>query len=367
MPFLSRRIGLVCAGFLAYLVAASLSSSTAAAAAADGPIVVLVESTDPTSSARETSTRARAELGAAGFHVVVTTAKGSDTRRSLESAVAEAGAIAAIAIESDPNSTIAQVWVSDRLTRKLSVRPVETRGAGDTPALLAIRSVELLRASLIELRNPATEDHEAAPLAPAVAKLTAPRSAASGSNGSGTDGSGQKEVSGRSGWGFELGLAGILNVDPANPAMAPVLRASYGSKMGIGARVTWIGPSIGRGLRGDLGKASLTQELAVGEIVFAPPLPRPFVAQASGGIGVYHVSASGDLTNPHTAKSGGVAAFAASIGAGGGVRLSNHFVLGAEVLAGFTAPKIVIDMGAQRVGSLGQPILGLTTTLGAFF
>ncbi len=366
MALLSQRIGFAWAGFLANLIAAPLSSSTAVAAA-DGPIVVLVESTDPTPSARETSTRARAELDAAGFHVVVTTAKESDTRKSLESAVAEAGAIAAIAIESDPSSTIAQVWVSERLTHKLSVRRVETREAGDTPALLAIRSVELLRASLIELRSPATDDQDAAPLAPAVAKLTASRSGRSGPNGIGTDDSGREAVSGRSGWGFELGLAGILNVDPANPALAPVLRASYGSKMGMGARMTWIGPSVGPGLRGVLGKASLTQELAVGEIVFAPPMRRPFVAQASGGIGVYHVSASGDLKNPQIAKSGGVAAFAATVGAGAGVLLSNHFVLGAEVLAGFTAPKVVIDMGAQRVGSVGQPILGLTTTLGAFF
>lgn len=337
------------------LVAASFAlAAPARARAAEPATIVLLEPEHPSAVARETTTRAGAELKAAGFRVVIRRQPEHITREDLERAVSGAGGIAAIAIDSQPGSTLADVWVSDRATHKLSIRPVETKGRGDTPALLAIRAVELLRASLLELGEEGRVKQEAEPIPDDVKHFATPRDASPRS-------------SAHSGFGLGVGIAALFNVDHVAPAVAPAFRVSYGSPIGIGARVSFVGPSAGKGLRGTLGTASLTQELLLAEVVFVPPLHGSFYPLVAGGVGMMHVGATGDLANPARAKSGGTTAFAGSLSVGGGALLGSHFALELEGFAAFSAPRIVVDMGPQRVGSVGRPSLGATFGASARF
>jgi hypothetical protein len=95
-----------------------------------------------------------AELGALGFAVV--TVDPGDTpasRTALEAAARKAGAVAAIrAVLSEGG---VEVWIADRVTGKTVLRAVESEGATPEPdAALALRAVELLRASLLEVALP---------------------------------------------------------------------------------------------------------------------------------------------------------------------------------------------------------------------
>lgn len=316
--------------------------------------IVLLEPRDPSATAKETTLRAQAELRAAGFVVVVSTEEGDVTRTQLEKALADAGAVAAIAIDSRPGSTVADVWVSDRVTKKLSIRPVETKGSGDTPALLAIRAVELLRASLLELGDSPRVAEAAKPVPEEVERFAAPRSGAPAP---------ERGTSAHAGFRVGVGVAGLFNVDHVAPAVAPAFRVGFGSSIGVGGRITFIGPSAGAGLNGALGTAILHQEVALAELTFAPPTRGPVYGLVTAGIGVLHVGASGELADAKRARSGGATSFLSTIGAGAGVGLGRHFALELEGFIGFAAPRIVVDMGTERVGSVGRPMLG--ATLGA--
>jgi hypothetical protein len=308
--------------------------------------------------------RTRGELEAAGFAIVDATSEpGSDIRTTLEAAVTKAGAVAAIALKTDPDASSVEVWVSDRLTNKLSIRRVATTGATDTPELVAIRTVELLRASLIEITDPAPTEPPPPPpqkLPPAVRHLAQPKP--------------ERNPTGWRGFGIEVGIAGLLHVDPPNPGVAPMARLSYGSKLGIGGRLTWIGPSFGPGLPGSFGtsvtgRADLVEELAVAELTVSPALPKPVELMFYAGTGVNHVAGSGEVPkDPKAAVNESATVFVFTTGVAGAVRVAPHVAIDLDLLAAFTAPRIDITFGkGNQIGTVGRPTLGATSGVRASF
>jgi len=349
------------------LAAAIVACAPAVTALADPGTIVLVSPSDLTDAAREMEVRTRGELEAAGFAIVDATSEpGSDIRTTLEAAVTNAGAVAAIALKTDPDASSVEVWVSDRLTNKLSIRRVATTGATDTPELVAIRTVELLRASLIEITDPAPTEPPPPPpqkLPPAVRHLAEPKP--------------ERNPTGWRGFGIEVGIAGILHVDPPNPGVAPMARLSYGSKLGVGARLTWIGPSFGPGLAGSLGtsvmgRANLIEELAIAELTVSPALPKPFELMFYAGTGVNHVAGSGTVFNDQKHGVEGLSqtatVFAFTVGLAGAVRVAPHVAIDLDLLGAFTAPRIDIQFGTNnQIGTIGRPTLGATSGVRASF
>lgn len=99
-----------------------------------------------------------AELESLGFRAeILDPAAEPATRASLEASARRAGAIAAIrAVRSGRG---VEVWIADRVTGKTVLREMAgdagDAGAPDGDAALALRAVELLRASLLEAALPA--------------------------------------------------------------------------------------------------------------------------------------------------------------------------------------------------------------------
>ncbi len=338
---------------LALALALGLGATADVHAAEPETTVVLLQPERASAATDETLTRTKNELVSAGFRVVVATREGADTRSSLTSAMTGSQAVAAIAIEPSPGSTVVEVWVSDGLTGKLSIRQVDTAGRGGSPSLLAIRAVELLRASLIELSHPARDATETPTPPEPVRRLTTERDRAS--------------TSYRSGFGVEAGAAGLLGTSPVTPSIAPMLRLSWCADLGLGARLSWIGPTAGPSIGDPGGAASVTEELLVGEIVYAPPLDAPIGWLASAGLGILHVDATGELADPRREKGGGATVLATTVSTGVDLRLHDHFGVSLETFVGATAPAVVIDIGDAELGSIGQPLLGVTLgALGVF-
>lgn len=132
------------------------------------PRVVVV-----TAAARASSTiHLERELLALGLDVIVveTAEAPSTTRGGLEQAARDVGAIAAVRIVTTGNA--AEVWVADRVTGKTVIREVVSGDPRGGAADLALGAVELLRASLLELRLPeGSRRGEVAPTA-AIERLT---------------------------------------------------------------------------------------------------------------------------------------------------------------------------------------------------
>ena len=72
--------------------------------------------------------------------------------RRSEQAARSVGAVAAVRLIASSEGKV-EVWVADRVTGKAVVRELDSPGAGASDAAVAIGSVELLRASLMELHS----------------------------------------------------------------------------------------------------------------------------------------------------------------------------------------------------------------------
>lgn len=110
--------------------------------------ILLVDDADT----RPVGVRLRAELVSLGFEVELALAPEVEpSRASLEQAAREAGAVAALRVRASRAGV--EVWVMDRVTSKTVLREVVFTG-GDDEGLVAVRAVELLRASLLEVALP---------------------------------------------------------------------------------------------------------------------------------------------------------------------------------------------------------------------
>lgn len=133
-------------------------------ARADRPRVAVFVSGPADEQALEIKTRLRAELAGAGFESVSVqlTVEGHD---SVEDAARRTGSVAAIGVNRF-GGVDAEVWVADRVTGKTVLRRVAVQSlTADAAAIFAIRAVELLKASLLELEesHPPRGDVQATP------------------------------------------------------------------------------------------------------------------------------------------------------------------------------------------------------------
>src|SRR5882672_4865044 len=116
-----------------------------------GATLVAIVTADPTSSLTR---RVRAELEGLGLDVIVLKPpdEGSPSRAPLEQAARSVGAVAAVRLIASREGKV-EVWVADRVTGKAVVRELDAPESGASDAAVAIGSVELLRASLMELHS----------------------------------------------------------------------------------------------------------------------------------------------------------------------------------------------------------------------
>jgi hypothetical protein len=123
-------------------------------ARAEKPSIVLIGSQGNLSSQIE------ADLTGLGFRVLTLGADASvETPRELQAAARRAGAEAAVSVQ--PSTLGVDVWLVDRVTGKTLSREVVQTGPGiEQDRVIAVRVVELLRASLLELQLPSGAEGE---------------------------------------------------------------------------------------------------------------------------------------------------------------------------------------------------------------
>ncbi|APR88135.1 Flagellar hook-length control protein FliK [Minicystis rosea] len=321
--------------------------------AADPPRVVLV--------AAETEhafmERLRAELTALGFEVITAPAPpGALSREALEASARAASAVAAMRVAWLRAGL--EVWVVDRVTGKTVLREVMAAGAAPE-STVALRAVELLRASLMELdaaqpprgETPAPEGLRAA------AGLPPPPSAPPNAAHTPT--------------------APVPPTAPTRPFLSIDVGASItGSPGGLPAFPAltvglsgWIVPQLSAGLlalvplstahdQGPEGTSSSRITLFGVEARFEP-LP---AARFRPSIG-----AGAALVWMHTDGTGGSARYAGaspSAWSGGpfvrpglGIAVASHLVIRADLLAGVALRRLVIAYAGRDAAAWGVPFL----------
>jgi hypothetical protein len=327
------------------------------ARAAETSRVVLLRAPSADTLTEQGNTLLAAELRAAGFEVVTVARDPSrDIRRDIEAASAASSPIATFAILPAPDGAAVELWLEDRITHKLTIRRLDVDRSREAPADLAVRAVELLRGSLLEvaLPPPAPRPQPAAPpedvtvwIASTVPERRAPHFS--------------------TGPGVALGMTALGSAG-LGPTYAPALRLSWGNRRGLFARATVTGFGWGRTLRASEGSAVVRQDLALAEIGFAfRPEARlqPFVA---AGAGARRARSEGTgVSTLFPGESGTAYAAAAVLGGGIAARLADRVsaILDAGLIV--AAPSTEILIATSPVGRVGAVGILATLTLATTF
>ncbi|HSQ64099.1 MAG TPA: hypothetical protein VLM85_12825 [Polyangiaceae bacterium] len=308
-----------------------------ARARADEPtlVVVLVEPGSDT-----LAERVEAELRALGFDVQTTSPTNSGAG-VMEDAARAAHAAAAIRIVRSDQK--AQVWVADRVTGKTLLRELEVARGEDPDGVLAVRAVELLRASLLEVEasHPSRGEVKESPV---VRRIVATSRSA--------------PEPPRSTLALAVGLG-----PQVMPSLSPSLHALVGmawmpSRFGLEA--TFLLPLVASEVCASEGCARLTTGLLGGgmRVALTSDVARVHPELGLGFAGAF-VHAEGSPVPPYLASSSNALVAAAYARAGLSVSLSRHFRLGIDAWIGAALPPTPVRFSGRQVALWGGPFASL--------
>jgi hypothetical protein len=324
------------------MVASALGVAAPAWASSGRVALVRQAGADPTTT--EAIHRIRGELVAEGFDVLdVDSPPDGDAEPVGGNAEAQTGTLATIDLSVDSGTHVAELRVVDHLTSKVVIRRtrVEDSQATHAAEVLAVRAVELLRASLLELL---LEDERPAPN-PAIADVRqASRWAAQG-----------LPTASESGWGVEVGacvLADFGGVPPAVLGLARVRRALVGP---LTVRVTIAGLGTQSRVDAAAGTAFVTQDVGLVELVVVPWRAAVVRPMASLGAGTFYASVDGRANPPYAGRQSARWASAFDAGLGAEAKIGRRFALSVEGHALLVQPFPVVEVLGVDVARGGQP------------
>jgi hypothetical protein len=351
---MSRAVGVAGLATLAFLACLT----DAPRARAEGSRVVIVRDRSADAVVDRAEVRLAAELRAAGFQVEERVVEGDDDARKVVEEPAEGGPFATVLLRRSGARAATDVWVADHVTHKTVVRRMGSRGAGDAAdRALALRVVELMRASLVEgLVLPASDDDLPPPPSPSPtpnppAARVLPHDVTDWTRDA------LHELPPRRSphLGVALGVAGAFAGPDVGMAVAPELRVAWYATPAWSVGLLAVGPGFGARGTGAEGTANVRQELALGEVAFEPAPSGIASVFVSLGVGAYHLYASGEASPPYTSANDD--AWSALLAAGAGLRMrlsgATSVVLDArEVLA---LPRPIIVFASERVAAAMHP------------
>ncbi|WP_437665687.1 hypothetical protein [Sorangium sp. So ce1182] len=340
-------------GALALLLCAPRPAASAAAAR-----VILVQPSAADPSISEALIRIRGELVADGFDVeLLDSQSASAPRPAMDDAGQQAGSAALIGLFLAPDGQAAELWVVDPLTNKTLVRRIDTRGEAPEhiAEVLAVRAVELLRASLLELLM-SSRRAAAPPAAPRPTAVQGPRSAERSLD----------QPSRRSTWGVELGGGLLANPGGIGPSLLLVARlraAPLGPLGPIEGRLSLAGLGTAPRVVGPQGSATVQQRLGLVEIAALPWPELRLRPRFSAGLGVLHVSVDGEASWPYRGVHSARWAFAADVGAGVEFGITRRLDIVAEAHALVAHPYPVVRFVETEAARGARPALLGTLSL----
>jgi hypothetical protein len=313
---------------------------------AEAPRVLLVR---PAGAAREVKialVRVQGELTADGFQVVPIEAEpGASSASSLSQAESADGATA-VGLFLNAEGTSAELWVVDKLTDKTVVRHLTTAGQSENalPEVLAVRVVELLRASLLELMVERKR----------VAVHSAPRGAERARQWAVL----RLEARGaRPRWAVEAGIAAIWSPGQVEAAVESVVRGRFAVMDSWHVRASFIGLGTHPEVSGVGGRAAIEQWNGLVETLFSPLNGAALQPTCSLGLGVFHTSVSGAASWPYQGLRDSQWALAADAGLGFAWRFASRLELSIEGHGLWTTPEPIVRFVTADGARIAHPAL----------
>ncbi|WP_437554015.1 hypothetical protein WME97_20070 [Sorangium sp. So ce367] len=312
--------------------------------------------------------RVYAELATLGFTVVVV--RGGAEPRSqgpIETSAREAGAAAEIRVTEVPGG------VEISIARGATGRSVQSAVMADDPATVAVRAVELLRASLLDVRSPRPSqgEVEADPEARAVVDMqeTPPARPVAAARPR-ADGASRPPPPPAPGPGairstpmtFGVGAAPAILWSaggvPATPMLDVSGYAMIRSRLGLSAFVQI--PLASASREGKEGTRHTRIALAaLGVRVPLGPTDAAWLPSAGAGLAAAWLHVEGEGRSPRYAgRSEDAYAVATYLRAGLSFAPTPHLRISEHLLAGIAVPRLVIDAAGRATDTWGRPFLG---------
>jgi hypothetical protein len=323
------------------LAALSLASPRAARAAGSESAAVgtrtVVIVFDPHTEA--VSQRLRQEIEAIGFEVELRPESGEAV--SLESLAATDHAIAAIRVKPLEAGGV-EMTVLDRATGKTVHRELARVSATDPAGeeLVATRTVELFRASLMEL----DADH------PARGDVRAPERVQAAVHHEA-----ERQLRERTG---VLSLAAgpaLLLMPKWQPSAQFWLEAAWVSSLGVGVSASVQSPLSPARLTGDEGAVSLFATSYRVGVIWDSPHNLDFSGRFGAGWAVTTVSLRGDASSPYVGLQADLVAWSPWLSAAARVRVTSHVALYAELSCMVAVPRETVRFVGRDVGDFARP------------
>jgi hypothetical protein len=357
------------ASLSALLVTASLAGVAGAGAnggAADTVHTVVVlrsAGSDPVTT--EATARVQGELGAAGFRVAVVplTLSALDpdaARRAVETAGAELSPTGAFAIVVHPTDrgVTAEIWVSDRVSQRTVVETAHlTQTDRDRESeILAVRAVELLKASLAEFWV------ETAPPAPA-----APPKAPETTDKEPPPPPVVRTRAFAAGLGIGVGVSMLDGFREIGAQWMPTLLVSYGWERGAALQLAFHGLGPAATVTSTFGSATVEEQFATVDVMKTWWPRLPVVPLACAGIGFHHVHVTGSGIAPYTGTTADDWSPLTSLGVAAGVPIYSGLSVLAQARAVVAWPPTSIRIAQADAGHLGGPSLLLEANVFGVF
>jgi len=307
--------------------------------------VVLLRPTVTDDVTSDAVARVRGELTAAGFDVSeLGQTPALDVRTALETVGRELDPIGAFAIVRAPAGNTAEIWVCDRMAGKSVIQSVRLDsdskpGEPSRAVVLAVQAVELLKASLAQYWL-ASVRRSSRPAAGVIAPPPPPSHVTAG-------------------LGVEAGVGWLDSVGAVTAVWQPLVRASYGSARGWGARVTIAGLGQDAVLRAPAGSATIRQQLGAIELRVGLRAGKAIQLVVSAGAGAYNARVSGEGSGSQNYNNNVRTLWSALGIAGGGVVIPilPHLSLAGDAQIGLTWPDNLIRIVGTEAGRTGRPLL----------
>ena len=328
------------------------------AAPAHAATVAIVRPVNPPPAMTETLVRLHGELTSLGFQIELVDGpagdgvRGRESRFWLEQLAARRGVDAVVAIVGDVSPDSVEVWVIDKVTGKSVVRtvPFEPKAARASETL-AIRAIELLRSSFLEI-DLAGNERRGQPNAPSPAVVHFVEM--------------ERRARRREGFGIGVGAAAILSLDGVGPAVLPTVRFEWALRPWFLLQAAMAGLGTRPTVATSTASAQVAQEygLVGGCYRFrADQRLRPFMALSAG---VLRTTVEGRANVPDQGRNADQWSFLIDGGLGTSLQLHDRFYASLAAHAQMAEPYLAIRFADTVVATSARPNLLLTLTVGAW-
>jgi hypothetical protein len=302
----------------AILFAAVAFMAVCLASRAHAQGVVLVRPPAGDEVLNEAFNRLRAELALHGFRTsVAPSSEDADSPEELAALAQKTGAFAGISLTRRVGASVAEICIADRVTGKVSLRTVALGNEPEAPSVLAVRTADLLRASLREF----APDERPPPEVVGADEKPAPETI------------GRFTRAPPKPFRLDARIAMLGLTQAEGRGTGPGLALGYRLSERIGIGVSLAGPTLASTIESDFGSATVHHVLGLARVWFVAPVSDAFELRPLLAAGVYYLDARGDVEPPLVSQSAQVTAFAAGGGLEAALRLGSTIVISAEVSA----------------------------------